>query len=406
MSFEHLISMKQFHIIFFLLFFLSASSVSAVTLTETVRRIWDQSPQLKAQQEQVEISRWDVRRRWIPNEPQFQYSNTDDGTAESLGLQETVAFPGKTFSLARLDQARQKSQSAELLAKKYELARNAVQVYLDGSIAAALVEEQKKNIADLETLAASLKARYEAGMASQPEWTVIELQLKQQRADLAAQRDKTEVAAFRLKQLLRLEKEEEVHYQLPDDIDADLIVSLGGGTADELRAEAAIALARAGEQTASWSVWPDFTLGIAKNRYLYLPGSPSGKEETFNYSLAFTLPLLFPVHERIEAKRARSQSALDRSAAELQLQAALADRKDAAREYERSKGRLQELREKDLPLAESLMESTFSAYKSGRLGIAEVVLARKTLTDLRTQEVQLRASVVLSHLRCLNSGGF
>ena len=38
------------------------------------------------------------------------------------------------------------------------------------------------------------------------------------------------------------------------------------------------------------------------------------------------------------------------------------------------------------------MESTFSAYRSGQLGYAELTLARKTLNDLRAQDIQLRSS--------------
>ena len=37
------------------------------------------------------------------------------------------------------------------------------------------------------------------------------------------------------------------------------------------------------------------------------------------------------------------------------------------------------------------MESTLSSYKSGRLGFAELVLARKTLSDVRAQEVELES---------------
>jgi hypothetical protein len=53
-------------------------------------------------------------------------------------------------------------------------------------------------------------------------------------------------------------------------------------------------------------------------------------------------------------------------------------------------------------MAEALMQSTLSSYKTGQLGFAELVLARKTLSDLRIQEVQMRGSVLLARLRCLD----
>jgi ribosomal protein L20 len=61
-----------------------------------------------------------------------------------------------------------------------------------------------------------------------------------------------------------------------------------------------------------------------------------------------------------------------------------------------------EIREKDIPLATALVESTYSAYKAGKLGFAELVLSRKTLSDLRLQDIQLRSAIVQNHLKCLN----
>ena len=113
------------------------------------------------------------------------------------------------------------------------------------------------------------------------------------------------------------------------------------------------------------------------------------------------VPVLYPFSEKKELERQHAQADLDRAVAESQRLAAERDRDDAFREYVRSKSRLEELRSKDLPYAEALMESTFSAYKSGKLGIAELVLARKTLMDLRAQDIQLRGEIISAHLRCL-----
>src|SRR5262249_17736934 len=79
------------------------------------------------------------------------------------------------------------------------------------------------------------------------------------------------------------------------------------------------------------------------------------------------------------------------------------DKRDGAREYRRTSRRLKELQSRDLSLAQALVESTLSAYRAGKLGFAELVLARKTLADLTVQEIQLRGNKILAHLRCLKA---
>ena len=49
-------------------------------------------------------------------------------------------------------------------------------------MALATVDQQKRNIADAETLASSLRARYEAGLAAQAEVIGSDLQIRQQHA--------------------------------------------------------------------------------------------------------------------------------------------------------------------------------------------------------------------------------
>ena len=150
---------------------------------------------------------------------------------------------------------------------------------------------------------------------------------------------------------------------------------------------------------------PDFNVGIAKNHYLITEASPNGDKTTHSYNLGVTVPFFFPVNGRVEKDRQQNQAVIDKATAELQALSAHEDREEALLEYQRSKARLVELREKDLPFAEALIDSTLSAYKAGKLGLAELVLARKTLMDLRAQDVQLRGAIITAHLRSLATKG-
>lgn len=378
--------------------------VFAASLSQVIRQIWKNSRQIQGQEIQSSLAAGDRWRRFIFNEPQFIVSNTDDSTALSYGLTLSTGFPGKAFALAQVDSAKQAQQEAELAGKKQDLAKLIAQAYSDCAGSEALKKIQRESIQDLSTVQSSLRLLYESGHASQSDMIQAELQLRQGKADLIALEDKAFTSCKKLEQILAVSGVMDLpELNLPDDLDSNLISELGEVSGNVRRAHSAIQLAKANLSTGGWSQLPDFTFGIQRNHYFYVPGSPSGKEWANNYSLSVTLPILFPFHETIEAKRTRAQANIDEGTAELQLAEAKADEEEGAREYQRSKARLEELRQKDLSLAEALRESILSAYRAGKVGFAELVLARKTYSDLKAQEAQLKTSIINAHLRCLSS---
>ncbi len=400
-------SEKKVFLVFSLLLFIS-SGVAALTLTEAIQQAWQAAPlfqqQLLATQRLSGVSKVERWQRLLPNEPQFIYGTTDDRTDIIYGINETVGFPGKALAFMRNDRIKAENARVEQEAKRYEVTQQTVQAYLDSAVALATVEQQKRNISDAETLAASLKDRYESGLAAQAEVIGSQLQIRQQRADLAAAENQAQVSLAKLKKLLNLASDP-APLELPDDLDPVVLGQLGQRTADESRARGSAALAESSRRLSWWSQAPDLSLSAQRNYYDYLPGSPSGKLIAYNYSIGVTVPIFFPFYEWNAARRQREQARLDEQTARLQLASAESDRAQAQREYERTRARLKEIRDKDLPMAEALMESTFSAYRSGKLGYAELTLARKTLNDLRAQDIQLRSSIINTHLRCLGQGG-
>ena len=400
----------QFLLCIFCVTAVEAATESPVTLEGVLRNVWEHSPQLEGQEVQASLASGDRWRRFVFNEPQFLYSNSDDNTARTYGLSLTTSFPGKGFAFARLDAAKSRGQHAELLAKKYDLTKTVTQAYLDCAVAQETFDLQKQTSADLETVFQTLKALYETGHSTQAEKIGSELLARQAKLDLTTAGDKQEVLCKKLDLIIPTAVSSQKYLfefsgkkaRLPDDLDPGIISELGPMTADQNRAVSAVDLSVATAFTSGWSQLPDLTFNFNRNHYTYLPGSPSGKEWTTTYGVSVTLPILFPFHETVEAKRTRSQALIDQNSAEIQKVSALSDRADGAKEYQRSMERLQELRSKDLALAEALVESTYSAYRAGKLGYAELVLSRKTLTEIRTQDIQLRSSIVNSHLKCLD----
>lgn len=395
----------------YLLFQLAITSLSIASegpLERALRMAWAESPLLEGQRIETDLSRGDRWRRFVPNDPQFVYGNSDDDTARSYGLALVVPFPGKALAYTKADASKARAQDSEFAARRYELSRTLTQAYLDCSSAREMLDLQRSTSDDLDLIFRSLKALYEGGRSSQSEKIGAELQARQSRLDLETATDKRDSSCAKYAALL--ERETRGHGQdlpagltVPEDLDPQLVSELGALTADEARSIAAADTATTANSLRWWSQVPDFTLSAQRNRYVYLPGSPSGKAWTTTYSLAVNLPLFLPAHQAAEAKRTAGQSLIDADTAEQQRISAHADREDAAREFRRNRARLQELRSRDLPLAEAWFDGTYSGYRSGKSSFADLVLARKTLTDLKNQDIQLRISLVGARLRCLDS---
>ena len=349
------------------------------------------------------MSQSDQWRRFLINEPQFQYLSQDDKSSEVYSLSLPVSFPGKSVALHELDVRKTNFQRSDLLARRHEAARLVAQTYLDcaGAKASSLI--YLETIQDLETLSRTLDVMYENGHSTQAERIGTELQLRQTQTDQRMSLDKVEVNCQKFSRLLHLENiATNEKLEIPEDLPKSVLNMLDEQTADQLRSSSAAALAEATIQTAFWSQLPDISLSMNKNHYIRTSASPSGEDWTTTFGIAITIPIFFPFYEHKEAQRTKSLALIDKDTAELQKQAAHIDEEDARRQYLRDKKRLQELRSRDLSLAETLVESTYSAYKSGKLGFAELMTSRKTLADLKNQELSLRISVISAHLKCLS----
>ena len=387
----------------FSLYFLFISvATSAMGLDESIQRRLRDSPFIAAQRKQADLTAGDRWRRFLVHEPQFIYNNVDSSNQESWGLGLVTPFPGKSFAYTEFDRVRAATEKAEIGAKKQDLAKQVSDAYLDCAGSRALLEIQQLAIHDLETLWHSLSAMYESGHASQAERIGAELQLRQTQADLATSTDKAETTCRKWRKLMAHEGSELMPDGVPEDLTPTTMAELGSRSADETRGEAAFALAEANDHLRWWAQAPDLNWSYARNHYLNLPTSQTGAEWTTTVGVTVTIPIFFFAAESIEAQRTRAQANIDRHAAEVQTLNARADREDAGKEFRRDKDRLKQLREKDIALAEALVQSTLSAYKIGKLGFAELMMSRKTLSDLRTQMVQLKVATVQARLRCLD----
>lgn len=385
----------------FWLLSLSLLSVSAhaVSLDSAIQDVIRQSNYVKAQEVSASLAAGDRWRRFLVHEPSFSYSSADNGAEESYALSLTTPFPGKSVAYMELDHAKAKAEKVEVLSKRQDLAKLITDTYLDCASGLALLEIQKTALADLETMFRSLTAMYESGHASQAERIGTDLQMRQTRSEVRAAADKTDVSCRKWHVLMGDDKS--VPDKVPEDLSKETLELLGNQSADLSRGEAALKLANVNDDLRWWSAAPDLTWSYQRNHYINVSASPIITPWTSTYGVSVTVPIFFLFDESVEAKRAKAQNAFDRHNAEISVLNARNDEEEAAREFQRSKTRIQELRDKDIALAEALVETTFASYKTGKLGFAELMLSRKTLWDLKTQEVQLKIAAVQARLKCL-----
>lgn len=392
-----------------LFFFSSFVAHSAGLLDQMIHIAWKNDPMLPAQESRITAARQDKIRRFLPNDPQIMWSTADNASWHSYGASLNVGLPGKAFALAELDETRVKVEERELAAKRVELARFIYALYSECAAGQELVDVLENAVDELDTLSRTLDARYQMGQATQGERIAMQLQARQARIEQGNLRDRTRSACGKLAEHLDSMESAEllqgVMPKLPDDLDTETLQLMGPASEDVVRAENDMRMARVQRDTSWWQqAAPDFNLGIYRNYYDRIQASPIvPTRNTWTYTVGFTLPLLYPFTDGNDVRKQRAEATIAESRARRGLREAELNRDKAKAAFERSRRVLKQLREHDMPLAEAMVESTFASYKGGKLGFAELLLAKRTWLDLKREDVQLRQTLIEARLNCLSS---
>jgi outer membrane protein TolC len=388
------------------LFFLcvSAAGAQTVTLEDSIRSAWENSPLLSAQKTQVQLANDDTWRRYLPQEPVLQYNNYYSNTYYSYGLAITYPLPFKSMALGRVDHAVAQQQRWELTAKKEDLAQMVAQAYMNCATAQAMIVFQSKNVQDLETITEAIRLQYIHGQANQTEKITAELTLTQAERDLRTAQDQLKTAVQLYDKLLNITTDKVPDFDLPEDVPPSVIKELGAydnRNNSQLRDQASVNVAEANRSASWWNEVPDVTFTITPDWYTDVLASPTGYTTDWNFGISLTLPIFFPFEEAADAQRNESSNVIAKEQARLQLLQDNSAHDDAIRDYSRSKARFKQLQTRDLLLAKTMLDSALEAYKRGNLQFAVLMLARQTYASLKTEDIQIRSEIVNAHLLCL-----
>ena len=384
---------------------LIAVTANAAPIDELVKMSWEKSQLIKSQKALVSAAELDRFARFLPNNPTISYADSDNKSWKTYGATLQVGFPGQAFALHKVDNVLVKSQEHEVTAKKIEITKFVVGLYTSCASSRQLLAVLSEAVTELNTLKQAITARYEMGQSTQAERIGIELQYRQADIENKALIDQSRNACVALSRYLKdNELDEAIAVDLPQDLSPELLHQLGSKSIDIIRAENESRISEVEADVAFWRAAPDLNFGVYRNYYNKVVASPIVPVQwTTTYMVSMNIPILFPVYERNEIRRARAQNFIAAERARLRILQGERELLDATNEFNRSRLVLQKLVSRDLPMAETMIDSTFAAYKQGKLGFSELILAKRTWLDLKKEEVQLKLTLINNRLTCLNS---
>ena len=386
--------------------FLSFTTHASV-LSNLITQSWQEDDFIKAQQNLIRAAEIDRFARFLPNNPNINYTDADNRSWKTYGATLNVGLPGKAFALSGIDKAIVKAESAEICAKKNELARFILDTYAECSSSAEIIDVLEEATEELSTLERTITARYESGQSTQSERIGIQLQLRQATIELNDAKDKAQVACQKLHSIVKEWKEPfdfaDKDVTLPDDLDQEIVGHMGHRSPEIVRSENEVNIARARIDAVVWDNLPDLTFGFYRNYYNRVVASPIIPTQwTTTWMVQVNIPLLFHFYNGNEIRKERANYMIAERRADMARLEARKDQDKAARDFRRNKVILERLRKHDLPMSEVMVDSTLASYKGGRLGFSELILAKRTWLDLKKEEIQLKLSLLNNRLICLS----
>lgn len=392
---------------FFVSLILMSFYAQASSLEEIIFSSWSNDPLVMSQEQKIKAAELDKFARFLPNNPTVSFTDSDNHSWRTYGVSLVVGIPGKAFALHKVDSAILKAETSEMSAKKIELANYILSHYGSCASNKELIGILSIATKELAILKDAITARYEMGQSTQAERIGIELQYRQANIEYLALKDQAQVACAKLQTIVSDKKLPETvlaDTTLPEDLSESLLSQLGNKSLDVIRSENENKITLAQAETAFWKVAPEFTFSYFRNYYNQVVASPIIPVQWTNtFMVSMNIPLLFPFYERSELIREQAENRIASQRAAMKLLASEKSVEDASHQFLRSKKIFKKLIEHDLPMAETMVDSTLAAYKQGKLGFSELVLAKRTWLDLKKEEVNLKLSMLNARLVCLSS---
>jgi outer membrane protein TolC len=343
-------------------------------------------------------------RAWLPTSPQVSYTNSDNNTWKSWTISTKFPIPFKALYRDEAEVRRRGYLQAQNSFTKQELLRETIEIYLECSVPTEMAHLMEQAWGDQKVVSSISNSLYAAGSVPQADRVAAELLARQLEAQVRMHRDQGTNACIRWEKWADEDnREEDPGYVVPNNVSDQVLTNLGLSS-DRYRDMTNLKLLSISiDKEKLWSKYvPDLDLSWSRNNYFNLikSGGPPIKF-TQTWMVGITIPITFPFYDNTEYRQERSELGLDKMDAELEKNHSEKKWLQAKNDWMRASSRLKEIWGKDLALAEVLVESSLASYRAGKVGYADLVLARRTKLDLKVEEVQLKAQRLIAKSVCL-----
>jgi cobalt-zinc-cadmium efflux system outer membrane protein len=386
-----------------------ANSLMSLTVEQAVSLALTNNPELLASTGRIDAAsgRAYQARRW--RNPELSLATEDiplrsgsfRDSKDTIGLTQTVPYPGKKRLDGQIGAAEVRSSRADWQLRRQELARDVKIAYFHVLAADRLVQVGRELVQVASASATTARKRVEAGAAADQEQLRAEIQMSQAQDELAS--FEKELAAARLEFATLLGR--------PDLKDASLASALtetpdnallergpeqwlarhpGTMAARIARDRAELELRRARLEP-----YPDVTVGVS-----------GGRESANDNSIVeFRLGVPLPIFDRSKGQKQEARARVDIALAELTAteQRLLRDWRIASQRFRTAARQVALYRDQILPKADAALKLVQTGFQEGRFGFMDLIDTQRTTAESRQtyQQKLLELNVAQAELQAL-----
>lgn len=300
-----------------------------------------------------------------------------------LSLSQAIPFFGKLSLKGKIALIESQMFATEIKNKELEIISSVKNAYYDLYMNYKEIELNQESLEFLKGIAKIAEARYIIGEISQEEVLKINLEIAKLSNDITNLRQERLAKQTHLNALLNRAPEEtlgvpELKEEVSFNKDINSLYKLTLQNQPELLIFSyAIERNKYAKSLAKRNFFPDFMASIAQR------GIASGSIGPWDLMLSFTVPLWFWAKQRYEVKEAIFNIEEAQAAYEAMKNRALSETKDLYAKIEIAKSKINLYKHSQIPILESSIVSSLSAYRAGRGDLMVLLDSERMLIDIK-----------------------
>ena len=391
-----------------------SGSPNALTLESAIRLALENNPELRASGARAEAAagRAYQARKWT--NPELELAAEDwpvsggngfSDSKQTIGVAQTIPFPGKKKFDRRIGVSGVRLTEAELSLRRVELVRDVKSVFYQVLAAERLVEVAGELVKVAESSAATARKRVAAGAAADQEQLRAEIPLEQAKTELSGFQRELVTARQTLALLLGRPdlSETPVSGALAEAVSPELVDQ---GPERWLATHPSVVVARASRDRAQLELrrarlepYPDVKVGVAGGRI--------GETDQSIIQLGFSLPL--PIIDRGKGKKREAQANVSVADAELTVveQRLLCAWGTASQRLRTAAQQVANYRERILPKANEALRLVQTGFEQGKFGFIDLLDTQRTTAEARLayQQKLLELNVAQAEIEAMLARG-